>query len=141
MGAGAPSYGAAAAPDPNGLGASVSRLSSSARRSGKTALLAAAVLLDEREIVECAAVGRMEAEPAVVVLTDRRVLLVNERTWSPSVVNLPVDSSLAVQGWQDSRTATLTFVVGGRQHVVEQITDKQLAVEVAGRVRARNGSA
>jgi hypothetical protein len=99
------------------------------------------VLLDHAEIVECVAAGRMEGEPAVAVLTDRRILLVNERAWTPSVTSLAVDQSLTVQGWQDSRTASLTFVTGASQHVLEQITDKQLAIEAAGRIRARNGTA
>lgn len=129
----------AAPVDPNRLGAAVARLSSGARKVAKAPLLVAAVLLEDGELVECAAAGRIEGIGAVAVLTDRRILLVNERAWSPMVASMAVDPGLAVQGWQDSRTASLTFVAAGRQLVLEQITDKQLAVEVAGRIRARNG--
>lgn len=118
----------------------MARLSPGARKSGKASLLAAAVLLEEGETVECAAAGRIEGDPAIAVLTDHRLLLVNERAWAPVVAIVAVDASLTVQGWQDSRTASLTFIAGGRQLVLEQITDKQLAVEVAGRIRARNGT-
>lgn len=124
-------------PDPHLLGTAVSRLGNGARKSGKASLLIAGALLDEGENVECAVAGRFEGEPAAAVLTDRRVLLVNERPWSPSVTILPVDGNLAVQGWQDDRTASLTFIAGGRQMVIEQIGDRPLAVEVAGRIRAR----
>lgn len=127
-------------PDPNRLGVAVARLSSAVRRTGKASLLAAAVLLEAGETVECAAAGRLEGDPAVAVLTDRRLLLVNERAWAPLVAILAVDANLTVQGWQDSRTASLTFIAAGRQHVLEQITDKPLAVEIAGRIRARNGT-
>ncbi len=119
----------------------MARFSPGARRAGKASLLAAAVLLEEGESVECAAAGRLEGEPAAAVLTDRRILLVNERAWAPLVASMRVDASLAVQGWQDSRTASLTFLTHGRQLVLEQITDKALAIEVAGRIRARNGTA
>ena len=100
-------------------------------------MLVAAALLDDAEIVECAVAGDFEGQPAAAVLTDRRVLLVNERPWVPSVVILSLDPSLAVHGWQDDRTASLTFVCDGRQHLVQQIRDKQLAIEVAGRIRQR----
>ncbi len=123
--------------DPHGLGTAVSRLGNSGRKSAKASLLVAGALLDEGETVECAVAGRFEGEPGAAVLTDRRVLLVNERAWSPSVTILPVDKGLAVQGWQDDRTASLTFSADGRQLVIEQIGDRQLAVEVAGRIRAR----
>lgn len=124
-------------PDPHRLGAAVSRLGNGARKSGKASLLIAGALLDEGENVECAVAGRFEGEPAAAVLTDRRLVLVNERAWSPSVVILPLDSNLAVQGWQDDRTASLTFLTSGQQLVFEQIADRPLAVEVAGRIRAR----
>lgn len=133
--------GAPAGPaDPNGLGAAVARLGFGAKRSGKAALLAAAVLLDDGEMVECLVVGRMEGEAAAAVLTDRRILLVNERAWAPTVASIPVDGQLAVQGWQDGQSASLTFLARGRQDVIEAIVDKLLAVEVAGRIRSRAGT-
>lgn len=86
------------------------------------------------------AAGRMGGEPAAVVLTGRRLMLVNERAWTPVVVILTVDPGLTVQGWQDSRTASLTFVADDGQYVIEQILDKGLAVEIAGRIRNKTGT-
>ena len=42
----------------------------------------------------------------VAALVEGKVVLVNERQWKPDVVVLPVDNDLAVQGWQDERTAS-----------------------------------
>ena len=119
----------------------MSRLGNAARKSGKSSLLVAAVLLDAGEVVECVVAGRLDGEQAAAVLTDRRLLLVNERAWSPAVIVLAVDPGLAVQGWQDSRTASLTFLTNGRQIILDLIADKPLAVEVAGRIRSRTGVA
>ena len=52
---------------------------------------------------------------------------------------MPVDPELVVQGWQDERTAALTFVAGDRHEVVERIGDRGLAVELAQRIRHLQG--
>ena len=76
---------------------------------------------------------------AVLALTDRDLVLVDDRTWRPVSERFPLDAGLQVQGWQDDRTASLTLVTAGRQLVVDQIADRPLAVEMAQRIRYRVG--
>ncbi|MEZ5183802.1 MAG: hypothetical protein R2702_18290 [Acidimicrobiales bacterium] len=129
------------APDPNGLGVAVGRLGSSARKGSKVAIAIASALLDDGEMVEAAVAGKVEGNGAVLVLTDRRALLVDDREWRPYVERLTVDGGLTVQGWQDDRSASLTFQFAGRQVVLDQIVDRPLAVEMAQRIRHRTGAA
>jgi hypothetical protein len=126
-------------PDPNGLGLAFERLGSPARKVAKVAVVVAGAVLDDGEAVEAVVAGRIDGHGGVLVLTDRRLLLVDERPWRPLVERLAVDAGLQVQGWQDDRTASLTLLAGGRQLVIDQITDRPLAVEMAQRIRYRVG--
>lgn len=96
-------------------------------------------MLQDGETVEAVVVGKLEGHAAALVLTDRDLLLTDDRTWKPITERFPIDGGLQVQGWQDERTASLTLVVGGRQLVVDQIPDRPLAVEMAQRIRYRTG--
>ena len=125
--------------DPHGLGMAAARLGSGARRAGKVALAVLATSLAEGEVVAVVIQGRFRGEPAVAALTGDRVVIANERAWKPDVVAVPVDPELVVQGWQDDRTAALTFVAGDRHEVVERIGDRGLAVELAQRIRHAPG--
>jgi hypothetical protein len=125
--------------DPFGLTLAVARLSTGARRSARVALGVLSAVLDDDEQVESLVTGQMLDRAAVAVVTPRRLLVVNDREWKPDVVSLPIDSSLTVQGWQDDRTATLVFESGGTQTIVDRITDRPLAHEMAGVLRSRAG--
>lgn len=100
----------------------------------------AGALLDEGEVVDSVVAGKVEGNAAVLVLTDRKLLLVDERQWRPLVERIAVDGGLQVQGWQDDRSASLTLVFAGRQLVIDQIADRPLAVEMAQRIRYRTGA-
>ena len=91
-------------------------------------------------IVRAIVVGKVAGNGAVLALTDRKALLVDDREWRPQVERIALDASLQVQGWQDDRTASLTLVTGGRQLVIDQIVDRPLAVEMAQRIRYRTGT-
>jgi hypothetical protein len=121
--------------DPHALAVSVNRLGGGARRAGKVALAVLSALLEEGEVVAVVVQGRFRGVPAVAALVEGKVMLVNERQWKPDVAVLPVDGNLVVQGWQDERTATLTFVTGDRHEVIERIGDRGLAIEMAQRIR------
>lgn len=121
--------------DPHGVGMSASRLSGGGRRAGKVALAVLATALEEGDVVAIVVQGRFRGEPGVAALTEGKVVLVNDRQWKPDVVVLPVDADLAVHGWQDERTAALTFVSGERQEFIERVGDRGLAIEFAQRVR------
>jgi len=127
--------------DPHGLAVSVSRMSGGARRAGKVALAVLCAVLDEGDVVAVVVQGHLRGHAAVAALVDGRVVLVSDRQWKPEVVVLPVDGELTVQGWQDERTASLTFVAGGRHEVIERIGDRALAIELAQRVRHAQGVA
>jgi hypothetical protein len=139
----APAYQAPApAPlpnDPNGLGAAATRLGTAARKNGKVVFVVAGAVLDEGERVEALVVGRLNGNASALVLTDRGLLLVDDRVWRPVVERISIDGQMQVQGWQDDRTASLTLVTEKGQLVVDGITDRPLAVEMAQRIRQRQG--
>ncbi|MGC4050621.1 MAG: hypothetical protein QM757_14690 [Paludibaculum sp.] len=65
------------------------------------------------------------------------MLLVNEHEWKPDVRSLPLTPDLALQGWQDDRTASLIFLVDGRSITLSLIADRPLALDFAHQLRAR----
>jgi hypothetical protein len=126
--------------DPHGLGAALARLSGSGRKGAKASANAVAVLLREGEVVECAVHGQVYGCNAVALLTNARLLVVNEREFHPDVLEFTVDPSISVQGWQDDRAAALLVQRNELSVQVERIGDKPLAQELAQRIRARAGS-
>lgn len=89
------------------------------------------------EQLECVVQGNFNNANGVAALTDQRVLLINEREWSPEVVVFEIGIDLVVQGLQDDRTASLTFIGGGQNVTISGITDRSVAHEMARSVRAR----
>jgi hypothetical protein len=129
--------------DPHALGASIGRLSAGLtggpRKAAKAPATALAVLLRDGELVECLVVGTLLGEGGIAALTTERLLFVTEREWVPDVMELPVVAGLTVQGMQDERTASLTFQHGPHTVLIERISDRPLAMEMAQRVRTRAG--
>jgi len=115
----------------------VARLGNSARKASRVALGITSVLLEEGELVECLVAGKVNELDGVAVLTDRRLLLHNDRQWAVDQLSLPVDAALGVQGLADGGTATLTFTREAIAVPVSRIADVPLAQELAQRVRAR----
>ena len=127
-------------PDPNGLGASAGRLGNRPRKDARSAFAVAGAVLEDGELVEAVSAGKFEGNAALLVLTDRALILVDDRPWKPTVERITIDGGLQVQGWQDDRSASLTLITANRQMVLESIADKPLAVEMAQRIRYRTGS-
>ena len=125
--------------DPGGVDAAMSRLSAGARRSALAPMAIVAALLEVDEVAEAVVEGEYQHRPAVAVLTDRRVIVANDRRWAPDVRTFGFTPNLVVHGWQDDRRATLVFVLDGVGVVVEAIGDRPLARDLAQRVRARCG--
>ena len=123
--------------DPHQLGLAVGRLGSAAKRHGKTAFVVASALLQDGEVVESLVQGRFEGQVGVAVLTQGRVLLVNEAQWKVASASVEIEPALTVQGWQDDKAASLIFQSGDRQLTIDAIGDRALAQEMAGRVRAK----
>jgi len=127
--------------DPFGLDVVVAKMSAGARRAGAVSLGILSTLLVEGEVVEAVVQGVYQHHAAVVALTTRRVLIVNDRHWAPDVRLVPIGADMVVQGWQDDRRATLLFGSGGRGLVVAGIVDRPLARDLARRVRELVASA
>jgi hypothetical protein len=127
--------------DPGSLESAVSRTSAGSRRAAQAALLVVAAVMQEGEVAEAAVQGSYQHRNAVAVLTDRRVVVANDRPWAPDVRSLPLDAGLVVHGWQDDRHAALVFVVDGVGVHLAAITDRPLARDLAQRVRTRTSGA
>jgi len=123
--------------DPAGLGTALSRLGSGGRKGAKAAANAAAVLLRDGEIVECLAQGQFYGANCVALLTNQRLLVVNDREFRPDVVEFTVDAALTVRCWADDRAAALLIQRNELTAQVERIGDKAMAQELAQRIRAR----
>jgi hypothetical protein len=123
--------------DPNGIGAVIPLMSAGSMRTGRIALGILTGLLEPDERVEGLVQGVYQSYIAVGALTDRRVLLVNEQEWVPRVRSIPLTADLAVQGWQDDRTASLIFQAEGRSITLSGISDRQLAQGFARLLRDR----
>jgi hypothetical protein len=123
--------------DPHQVGPAVARLSQNAQRAGRLAAAVLTALLHDDELVEALVQGRYQNNAAVGVLTNERILLVNDHEWRPDRREIPIAADLVVQGWQDDRTASLVFVTEGQSVTIEMITDRPLAQEMAHRIRAR----
>lgn len=126
-------------PDPNGLGVAASRLGNRPRKDARAAFAVAGVILEDGEQVEAVVAGKFEGNPALFVLTDRGLVLVDDRPWKPLVERIDLHPGLQVHGMAD-RTATLTLYDSTKQWVLDQIGDAPLAVEMAQRLRYRTGS-
>ncbi len=121
--------------DTTGLSAAIGRLSPADQDAAVVPFSVVGALLEPDEIVLVAVAGQMLGQPAAVVLTTRRVLVVNGRRWQPIVDVYPVRSDLVVRGRHDRDVAALTFSQGERMSTVDGITEVALAVELAERLR------
>jgi hypothetical protein len=127
--------------DPFGLAPACLRLSPGAFRTGRVALAVLSALLDEGERVDLVVQGRYQHYAGVAALTDRRLVLVNDHEWVPDVRSITVTPDLAVQGWEDDRSASLVFEADGRSITIDLIDDRPLAHELAQAVRQRAAAA
>lgn len=121
--------------DPHGLAAAVARMRPEDADAAVTPIAVAGALLGARELVESVAAGQMLGHPAVIVLTDRRVLVVNGRRWQPIVDAFELGPDLVVRGRHDRHVALLTFSDHSRLSTVDGITDVALAMELTDRMR------
>jgi hypothetical protein len=121
--------------DANGLAAAVSRLRPEAQEEAAIPFSVCGALLAPGEIVMVAVNGQMLGHPAIVVLTNERVLVINARRWQPIVDVFAVGPELVVRGRHDRDVASLTFSEGARLSTVDGISEVGLAVELADRLR------
>jgi len=126
--------------DPHGLGAAVARLGAPSRQAAGVALGIASVSLDEGELVEMVIQGQIDGVAGLGLLTDRRLLLVNEAAWVPLVETIEIGPALQVAGEADNRRATVTLTTPAGTRVVADSRDVDLAKELAARLRARTAA-
>lgn len=115
------------APDAHGLGAALGRLMGGSRRTAKAAALVAATRLADGEMVRAAVGGRFRGKDGVAVLTDRQILLANNREWDPEVVSMPTSAAVEVEHWVERRAAILRIGDGTDSHVIDRINDLGVA--------------
>ena len=121
--------------DANGLAAAIGRLRPEAQEEAAIPFSVCGALLASGEIVMVAVNGQMLGHPAIVVLTNERVLVINARRWQPIVDVFAVGPELVVRGRHDRDVASLTFSEGARLSTVDGISEVGLAVELADRLR------
>lgn len=134
--AGAPAGGVSTPiADVHGLAQAVARLRPEAVEAAAIPISVAGAILGRDEVVVAAVTGQMLGQQAVVVLTNRRVLVVNGRRWQPIVDAFGLGADLVVRGLHDRDVASLTFSQGDRSSTVDAISEVALAVALAERIR------
>jgi hypothetical protein len=123
--------------DPHGIDAALGKLMGGSRRTARSATLVAATMLADGEMVEAALGGRFRGEDAVVLLTDRRLILANSRQWDPEVVSIENVSGVTLEGWVERRAAIFRITDRTEQHIVDKINDTDAAEAFATMVRGR----
>lgn len=99
--------------------------------------MAATRVLEPGEQVQALICGEYLADDGVAVLTDRRLVLANSRTFAPEVHSLPLRSIKDVKGWVDSARATLRFSGKDRAFVIGEIKEVESAQAFAAAVRGK----
>jgi len=81
--------------------------------------------------------GEVLAHDGVAVLTDRRIVFANSRTFAPEIQSIQLSSVEDVKGWADSGRATLRFTAKGSTTVIGDIKEVDDTQAFAAAVRAR----
>lgn len=118
-------------PDPHDFHQAVARLDPDEIERARVPLTVCGALLERPERVRCVVTGQMLGCAAAVVLTDRRVLVVNERRWRPIVDIYDLGPDLNVRGRHDGHVAALSFSDDARLSMVDGIGEVELAVALA----------
>lgn len=125
------------AEDPHGVGGCVGRLGFSAKRNARVSAGIVTALLRDGERAEQLVQGSFLDKNAVAVLTDQRLLVVNDREWKPDVRSVDLTSAITVEGMGDDRSASLTIAGVGEPVAITGIGDPAQAREFAHRIRTR----
>ena len=68
---------------PDAIGAAFGRLGNTAKKAAKTAVGILSVMLEGGEIVECVVAGKVNEVDGLVCLTNKRLVVLNDRQWVP----------------------------------------------------------
>ncbi|MHB1139627.1 MAG: hypothetical protein ACYC2O_11765, partial [Microthrixaceae bacterium] len=121
--------------DPQGYDTAILRLHPTDRERAHVPLSVCGALLHEHEMVRGVVTGQMLGRPAAVVVTDERVLIVNDRRRQPVVDNFPIYGDLVVRGRHDRQIAALSFADPTRVSMVDGIGEVEIAIELAEHIR------
>ena len=99
-------------------------------------MVAAATALEPGEQVRALVCGEYLAHDGVAVLTDRRVVLANSRTFAPEINDMALTAVSDVKGWADSGRATLRFSGDAGTLVLGDIKEVDGAQAFAAAVRS-----
>lgn len=121
--------------DPHGLARLLATLSGGTAKRARSALAAAAVLLDGDETAQGLICGQYLANDGVVVLTERRLLCVNDREHAPDHESIALDDLDDVKGWIEGNRATLRIDAGDTVVVIGDIKEVESAQKFAGDLR------
>ncbi len=121
--------------DPQGYDTAILRLHPHDRERAHVPLSVCGALLHEDEHVKGVVTGQMLGRPAAVVVTEDRVLVVNDRRWQPVVDIFPIDGDLVVRGRHDRQIAALSFADATRVSMVDGIGEVEIAIELAEHIR------
>jgi hypothetical protein len=123
------------AADQHGFAEAVSRLRPEDQQRVRVPLSVCGALLEQGERVIGVVTGQMLGRPAAVAVTQRRVLVVNDRRWQPIVDIYRIGDDLQVRGRHDGHVAALSFADDGHLSMVDGITEVELAVTLAETIR------
>lgn len=121
--------------DPQGLEAAIARLPPVDQERTSVPIAVCGALLEPDEAVVGVVTGQMLGLPAAVMVTDRRVVIANDRRWQPLVDVYRIDSKLIVRGRHDRHVAALSFADTERLSMIDGIFEVELAIELAERIR------
>jgi hypothetical protein len=117
-----------------------SRLSGGSRKNGRAALAVLSLALQDGDVVEQVLVGQYHGVEGAAAVLATDLVLVNAREWQPEVVRVAL-AGMGVQGMADGRKASLTFTSGATQDSFAGVSDTDLAVEFANRIRQKAAGA
>lgn len=121
--------------DSPGFISAIGRLSVQDRDRAAIPLLVAGALLGSGEEVLGLLVGQMLGRPSVMVLTSKRILVVNDRRWQPVVDVYLLDNDLEVRGRHDRNVAAIGLSDSNGLSMVDGIFDVQSAMNMVARIR------
>lgn len=93
--------------------------------------------LVDGETVRYAVGGRFRAKDGVVMLTNRRLIVANDREWDPEVVVIDDLDAVQIEHWVERRAAILRITADGKAHVVDRINDLEVVETLVESVQNR----
>lgn len=111
-------------------------LSAATQKRAKPAVVAAAMALEDGEQVHGMLCGEYLGHDGVAVLTNRRVLCINARTFAPDQDSIMLSNLDDVRGWIESNRATLQIKGASQELVIGDVKEVEAAQKFAGDLRA-----